>query len=152
MFYLRQCFLLLPANNIPKLMNQKIQLHLLKIIGFPPFSQKLNNSSTYKGTYMGPSVFSRISSIFYITYLYKEYFIWICNHLIFEVSVQHTYYNRQTWSQNLCLFDGWWQQCIFHAQLDRLDICNLFRIRRRIDPALFGFIQSASISWLKWGI
>ena len=50
-------------------MNQKIQLHLLKIIGFPPFSQKLNNSSTYKGTYMGPSVFSRISSIFYITYI-----------------------------------------------------------------------------------
>ena len=68
-FYLRQCFLLLPANNIPKLMNQKIQLHLLKIIGFPPFSQKLNNSSTYKGTYMEPSVFSRISSIFYITYI-----------------------------------------------------------------------------------
>ena len=69
-FYLRQCFLLLPANNIPKLMNQKIQLQLLKIIGFPPFSQKLNNSSTYKRTYMGPSVFSRISStIFYITYI-----------------------------------------------------------------------------------
>ena len=93
MFYLRQCFLLLPANNIPKLMNQKIQLHLLKIIGFPPFSQKLNNSSTYKGTYMGPSVFSRISSIFYLTYiknilfesaiiLYLKYYLYNTQHTI----------------------------------------------------------------------
>ena len=69
-------------------MNQKIQLHLLKIIGFPPFSQKLNNSSTYKGTL---SLFQDLQYLLY--YLYKEYLIWICNHLIFEVylyNTQHT--------------------------------------------------------------
>ena len=117
-------------------MNQKMQLHMSQIIGFPRFPPNFHKNSKLLGSLICLQSF-------------KEYFIWICNHPIFEVSVQHTYYNRQTWSQNLCLFDGWWQQCIFHAQLDRLDICNLFRIRRRIDPALFGFIQSASISWLK---
>ena len=113
-----------------------MQLHMSQIIGFPRFPPNFHKNSKLLGSLICLQSF-------------KEYFIWICNHLIFEVSVQHTYYNRQTWSQNLCLFDGWWQQCIFHAQLDRLDICNLFRIRRRIDPALFGFIQSVSISWLK---
>ena len=74
-------------------MNQKIQLQLLKIIGFPPKSQKINNCSTYKGTYMGPSVFSRISSIFYITYiknilfesaiiLYLKYYLYNTQHTI----------------------------------------------------------------------